>query len=116
MFAIALSYRHGAVADMTVGLPVEALLAQAVRRLRGGSEASVTQAMLEARVLLASVLSVARSRLDAHPEAPVAEEAVQRFAALIERRARGEPVAYLTGRREFWSLELRVTPAVLVPR
>lgn len=101
---------------MTVGLPVEALLAQAVRRLLGGSEASATQAMLEARVLLASVLSVARSRLDAHPEAQVAEEAVQRFAALIERRARGEPVAYLTGRREFWSLELRVTPEVLVPR
>ncbi len=35
---------------------------------------------------------------------------------LVEARARGEPVAYLTGRREFWSLDLSVTPAVLIPR
>jgi release factor glutamine methyltransferase len=115
MFAIGLSYRHGAVADMTVRLPVEAHLAEAVQRLRAARETSA-EAVLDARVLLASVLQVPRSRLDAHPEELVAAESAQRFAALIERRAGGEPVAYLTGRREFWSLELRVTPDVLVPR
>ena len=97
-------------------LPVEALLAEAVRRLRKAPEATAGQALADARVLLASVLQVPRSRLDAHPEALVAEETAQRFASLVERRAGGEPVAYLTGRREFWSLELRVTPDVLVPR
>jgi release factor glutamine methyltransferase len=116
MFAIALSYRHGAVADMTVRLPVEALLAEAVRRLRAAPDATTAQAMLEARVLLAAVLEAPRAWLDAHPEEDVEDAAAQRFLALIGRRARGEPVAYLTGRREFWSLELRVGPEVLVPR
>jgi release factor glutamine methyltransferase len=116
MFAIGLSYRHGAVADMTVALPVEALLRVAVRRLRGTGQTSPAEAVLDTRVLLACVLQVPRSRLDAHPEAPVAEADAQRFTELIEQRARGEPVAYLTGHREFWSLDLRVTPDVLVPR
>ncbi len=39
-----------------------------------------------------------------------------RFKALMVRRREGEPVAYLTGHREFWSLDIRVTPAVLIPR
>lgn len=39
-----------------------------------------------------------------------------RFAAWLERRRQGEPIAYLLGQREFWSLELRVTPDTLIPR
>ncbi len=50
------------------------------------------------------------------PEEPRGVPDLERYLALIERRAQGEPLAYITGRREFWTLELRVTPDVLVPR
>ncbi|HEU5443717.1 MAG TPA: peptide chain release factor N(5)-glutamine methyltransferase [Steroidobacteraceae bacterium] len=71
---------------------------------------------LDAEVLLACSLGVSRTRLRSHPEETPGAEAAARFLALIERRAAGEPVAYIIGRKGFWSLELRVTPAVLVPR
>jgi release factor glutamine methyltransferase len=71
---------------------------------------------LEVELLLAHVLAVPRARLKSHPETPVEPAAAERFLALLERRAAGEPLAYLTGRREFWSLDLAVTPQVLIPR
>jgi release factor glutamine methyltransferase len=71
---------------------------------------------LDAELLLGKILGLPRSGLIAHGEDPVAEEQEQAYAGLIERRLQGAPVAYLTGTREFWSLALRVTPAVLVPR
>lgn len=59
---------------------------------------------------------VSRAWLYAHGDDPV-DSAVQAvFLALVERRAQGEPVAYITGMREFWSLPLQVSPAVLIPR
>jgi release factor glutamine methyltransferase len=67
-------------------------------------------------VLLAHVLGNTRARLIAHPEITVDEAALARYRSLIERRAAGEPLAYLTGWRDFWSLRLAVSPAVLVPR
>ena len=57
-----------------------------------------------------------RSAFRADPDAIPDPAARERFAALVARRARGEPLAYLTGRREFWSLELAVDARVLVPR
>ena len=87
---------------------VRDLLAAASRRLGG--------ARLDAELLLAHVLGVSRARLYAWPEhepEPVQREA---FDRLIAARERGEPIAYLTGRREFWSLDLAVTPDVLIPR
>lgn len=74
------------------------------------------EAALEAHVLLGEAAGRPRSWLLAHPEAALTPEAVERFAALLGRRQAGEPVAYLLGRREFFGLELRVTPAVLIPR
>ena len=71
---------------------------------------------LDSELLLACVLGKARSRLIAYPEDNVPTDRGQRFRELIERRAAGWPVAYLTGTREFYSLPLRVTPATLVPR
>ena len=71
---------------------------------------------LDAELLLAHALGITRVRLRSHPEGAVEAVAADRFLELIERRAAGEPVAYLTGRREFWSLDLAVTPAVLIPR
>ncbi|MGH8169953.1 MAG: peptide chain release factor N(5)-glutamine methyltransferase [Steroidobacteraceae bacterium] len=71
---------------------------------------------LDAEVLLAHVLGASRARLRSHPEDIPGADAAARFLALIERRAAGEPVAYIIGRKGFWTLELSVNPAVLVPR
>ena len=62
------------------------------------------------------MLGCGRARLLAHPGTPLDPEARLQFETLVERRRRGEPIAYLTGRREFWSLDLRVTPDTLIPR
>lgn len=71
---------------------------------------------LDARVLLQAVLGISPAYLAAHPEHIVADDQRDRYLALLARRAAGEPVAYLTGGREFFSLDFKVTPAVLIPR
>lgn len=71
---------------------------------------------VDAEWLLAHVLDKSRSWLIAHADDELDEAHARQFAALVDRRAAGEPVAYLTGRRGFWSLELGVTPATLIPR
>lgn len=71
---------------------------------------------LEAEVLLASVLDKPRSHLAAWPENRLLRRQLEQFHALIQRRLNGEPSAYLTGHREFWSLSLMVTPETLIPR
>lgn len=70
----------------------------------------------DADLLLAHALQRSRSWLFAHAQAVVDGEAVRRFENLLERRAAGEPVAYLTGLQGFWTLDLAVTPATLIPR
>lgn len=65
---------------------------------------------------MAHALGVSRAWVLAHPERVVPAERRDACRRLVERRARGEPLAYLTGTREFWSLPLRVTPEVLIPR
>jgi release factor glutamine methyltransferase len=71
---------------------------------------------LDAELLLGKILGLSRSGLMARGNDPVANECANGYANLIEQRVKGAPIAYLTGTREFWSLMLRVTPAVLVPR
>jgi release factor glutamine methyltransferase len=71
---------------------------------------------LDAEVLLAGVLRCSRSQLAAHPERVVDALSQALFIASIDRRAAGEPVAYITGTKEFWSLPLVVSPDVLIPR
>nr|WP_246455228.1 peptide chain release factor N(5)-glutamine methyltransferase [Thermomonas brevis] len=71
---------------------------------------------VDAELLLLHVLALPRSWLFAHADEPVSAAGAARFQALVARRAQGEPVAYLTGSRGFWTLELAVTPATLVPR
>ena len=71
---------------------------------------------LDAEVLLAAALGRPRSHLHAWPERMLEPEQADLFSAWLDRRRAGEPVAYLLGRREFWSLELDVTPDTLIPR
>ncbi|MFN7086057.1 MAG: peptide chain release factor N(5)-glutamine methyltransferase [Burkholderiales bacterium] len=71
---------------------------------------------LEARILLQTALEVSAAYLAAHPEHVVAGARLERYLALVARRTAGEPIAYLTGAREFFSLDFKVTPAVLIPR
>ena len=71
---------------------------------------------IDARALLRAALGVSDTHLVAHPEQPLTGQQRTRYLAWLERRRAGEPVAYLTGEREFYSLAFKVTPAVLIPR
>jgi len=97
---------------MDTNLTIGALLAQGSERLRASSDSPA----LDAELLLTHALSVHRTRLKSHPEelVPAAQEAA--YDALLQRRVTGEPLAYIVGHKGFWSLDLAVTPDVLVPR
>lgn len=71
---------------------------------------------VEARLLLAHALGRPPAWLFAHADENADPESIQRFDALVAARAAGQPVAYLTGRRGFWKLDLAVTPDTLIPR
>jgi release factor glutamine methyltransferase len=103
---------------MTGNLTVAALLQEAVRRLRASPAGTAPAAApeLDAQLLLAHVLGAPRARLKSHPEQVPPPQAALRFRQLLERRAAGEPLAYLTGTKDFWSLRLAVNPSVLIPR
>jgi release factor glutamine methyltransferase len=79
---------------------------------RGG----VTQSRWEAELLLRHALGWTREFLLAHPDEPVQAEAAGHFFQLVERRRGRVPLQYLLGVQEFWGMEFRVTPAVLIPR
>jgi release factor glutamine methyltransferase len=89
-----------------------ALLAWAEQELRATSDS----ARLDAELLLANSAGIARAALIAHPERFVGETETRRLVAAVARRAQGEPLAYITGRREFYSIDLAVDASVLVPR
>ncbi len=99
--------------DMTPDLPstrLDLALRDAARRLPG------PDARHEAECLLLHALGRDRAWLFAHGDEPLAGSAAAVFEALLARRLAGEPVAYLVGRRGFWTLDLRVSPATLIPR
>lgn len=79
-------------------------------------QASSNSARIDAEVLLCHSLNCNTAYLAAWPEKILSIEQAQQFDQLIDQRKSGMPVAYLTGIREFWSLELEVTPATLIPR
>lgn len=73
-------------------------------------------AVVDARILLRYVLQCSAARLAAYPEAPLEPAQREAYRLLVERRAAGEPIAYLIGEREFYGRSFHVTPAVLIPR
>ena len=85
-------------------------LSAARRRLPGEA------ARLEAELLLAHVLACPRSHVLAWPDRRLDAEQARRYAHLVARRAAGVPIAYLLGRRAFWTFDLEVTPDTLIPR
>ena len=93
-------------------MQIDALLADASQRLEQVSDSP----RLDAELLLARAIDMPRSYLFAHPEDSLDELALERFEQALGRRIAGEPMAYIDGTREFWSMELMVTPATLVPR
>jgi release factor glutamine methyltransferase len=80
-------------------------------QLRGSDTAA-----LEARILLQHVTGLSRESFECGSDIPISDIDAENYSKLIERRASGTPLAYLTGRREFWSLEFLVGPGVLIPR
>ncbi len=98
--------------SMSETVTIAEALAAATHALRGRSDSP----RLDAQLLLAKVLGVARSALIARGEEPLAADHRRDFVHLLAQRLARTPVAYLTGVREFWSLSLKVSPAVLVPR
>jgi release factor glutamine methyltransferase len=73
-------------------------------------------ARLDAEVLLARFLKTDRLQLVVHPERELSDEEAAGFGGWVRRRSTGEPVAYILGEKEFWSLAFEVDPAVLIPR
>lgn len=86
---------------------------QATERLQASARGD---ARLDAETLLMNALERDRAYLYAHPELELSCRELRGYNELLERRASGEPLQYITGHQEFWGLDLVVTPAVLIPR
>jgi len=97
---------------MSTQVTIAETVQSAAQRLDAHSESP----RLDAEILLSTMLGLPRSTLIARADEPLASDQQRAYAELIRQRAGGTPVAYLTGSREFWSLPLRVSPAVLIPR
>ncbi len=90
---------------------IQVALSQAIDQLKNSPSAS-----LDAQILLSHVLNKDRSYLFAWPEQSLSDDQQRTFQSLLERRLQGEPVAYITGEREFWSLSFKVNQHTLIPR
>jgi release factor glutamine methyltransferase len=92
---------------------VSSLLEEGIRRIGRASD----DPRRDAEVLLSAALEKPRSFVLSHGDDVIRDcEATDRYEAYVTRRAHGEPVAYILGHREFWSLDLQVSPGVLIPR
>jgi len=88
------------------------MIKYSTKKLAGLSDS----AKLDCQILLAHVIDKPTSYLYTWPEKSLSDEQKQAFILLLNRRIQGEPIAYIVGCREFWSLNLFVSPATLIPR
>ena len=101
----------------TKSLTIKQSLADAQRQLTlPDSQSQQDAAKLEAEILLAFILNKPRSHLYTWPEQEISASQQSQYNSLLRRRCSGEPIAYMTGEREFWGLTLKVSPATLIPR
>jgi release factor glutamine methyltransferase len=98
--------------SLNENLRIDAALEAATEQLRASSDSP----RLDAELLLARALDVQRSYLFAHPDDEMDASAARRFQSAVQQRSDGMPMAYIAGEKEFWSLNLIVSPATLVPR
>lgn len=91
-------------------------IAQAIKQASQSLTETSDSARLDVEVILCHVLNCAATHLLAWPEKILEQEQTLLFNQLIEQRRTGTPVAYITGSKEFWSLDFKVTPATLIPR
>ena len=103
------------VAEAAAGIERSATIG-AVLRAAGKALSSSETPELDAQVLLAHVLGADRAFLFAHPEQALADAQICDLRVAVHRRAAGEPIAYITGGKGFYDIDLLVTPAVLIPR
>ncbi len=80
------------------------------------TERGVESPRVNAELLLRKALKIDQVDLYLYPDRALTQHQIASYKSLINRRMKGEPIQYILGRREFWSLELRVTPEVLIPR
>ena len=92
------------------------VLSQDSASLRAALALTANEARFEVQMLLQKTLGVARAYLMAHPEQALSEIQQAAYEAMLQRRLQGEPIAYIFGEREFFGLNLKVTPATLIPR
>jgi release factor glutamine methyltransferase len=97
--------------ELVSGLTVKKLLQDAERQLR-----SFETARLDAEILFCHSTGLDRSAMYSHPEKIISNDLVLTFKALIDRRLAGQPIAYITVKKEFWSIELHVDQNTLIPR
>jgi len=91
-------------------MTIKSYLANAISHLNG------EEANIDARLLLQHLLNVNHAWLIAHADDPLTLDQQATFEALLQRRLNGEPIAYILGEREFYGLNLKVTPDTLIPR
>lgn len=89
---------------------------QALNDARHKLQASSPSPAVDASVLLCHVLGCSSSHLIAWPDKELSQHHVSQFSDILQQRIQGKPVAYITGEKEFWSLSLKVTSDVLIPR
>lgn len=94
----------------------QALLSKARQQLAQDLGLPADEARVDAQMLLRHALNASRAWLIAHADQPLTNEEQACFDSLLQRRLKGEPVAYILGRREFYGLEFIVAPGVLIPR
>ena len=94
----------------------QALLSKARQQLAQDLGLPADEARVDAQTLLRHALNASRAWLIAHADQPLTNEEQACFDSLLQRRLKGEPVAYILGRREFYGLEFIVAPGVLIPR
>ncbi len=93
-----------------------ALIRRGTEQLTNTTDHDSTSPRRDAEMLAAHVIQKSRAWVIAHDDESIADAVAENFHKLISRRTRGEPIAYLTGYRDFWDRQFTVTPDTLIPR